>query len=746
MLVDDLFQGSKSQKILLEGTAGSGKTTLTRNICQLWAKGNLLCHVDLLIHLTLADPELWSAKSLEDMIPHPSADVRKAVADYIVDKRGKGCCFVMDGWEDLPENMQDSSFIRRVLHSQKPQLALPHCLFLVTCRPIASASLKQLVTTTVEISGFSAGSVDAYATQYLTQQGIDPAVFITALNDNHHARGLSSLPINAAILLHLFITIQMGFPSTQTELFRCFLLNVLLHHLVAKTKHRLKRLVSFSHLPEKEKRSFEQLCCIAYYATLHGKSTSQSNQLLSSDDLQKADLQNLQDTLGLMRVHQKLTRFGYDPHYGFLHSSVQDFLCAVRMSQLSQEEQTEDFKLIMSNNPMSLVLLFYSGITKLDNTHICEHLCERGRNPPRDDSIIPNLCDTKSEARDSRRLYLAYLHCLYEAERNNLLAKPNKPSNIAFIWYRLSVYDINTIFCFLLDIVKLCHPAYITFTFGFGSINDHGIELAVPILINKANISCQSYRDMPFGLQLFGCNLTHSGVSSLAKLISANRINLNFLDISYNLRTPTSSGFVALKVLTETLSSCDSHVLNLYMYGCGFTSRHAYHLMLLTGSNHGMEMLNISENLLKESVPYLMMSAKQLQVIDFRGTQVIENDLLKLGEVLQSNTCLQQLSIGYGLFDEFTNMFLEPKAVCKFIKLIAHPESKSALRWLSIADCYMNAVTSVQGSLSTFALRRGYPLEIVPFSVVHSQFSMGRKFADQLTSSSVSDSLLFGNM
>ena len=307
ILVDDLFQSEKSQNILLEGTAGSGKTTLTRSICQKWAQGNLLRHVDLLIHLTLANPELWSAKSLEDMIPHPTGDVRRAVADYIVEKRGKGCCFIMDGWEDLPEGMQQSSFIRRIIHSQQPQLALPQCLFIVTCRPIASVSLKQLISTTVEISGFSAESVDAYATQYLRQQGRDPAVFITALNDNHHARGLSSLPINAAILLHLFLTIQTGFPSTQTELFRCFLLNVLLHHLVAKTKHHLKRLVNFSHLPEKEKRSFEQLCCIAYYATLHGKSTSHSNQLLSSDDLQKAGLQNLQDTLGLMKVHQQLT-------------------------------------------------------------------------------------------------------------------------------------------------------------------------------------------------------------------------------------------------------------------------------------------------------------------------------------------------------------------------------------------------------------------------------------------------------
>ena len=90
---------------------------------------------------------------------------------------------------------------------------------LVYCHhSVASPSLQPLVTTTVEITGFSAESVDTYASQCLIQQGKDPAVFITALNDNHHARGLCSLPINTAILLHLFLTIQTGLPTTQTEL------------------------------------------------------------------------------------------------------------------------------------------------------------------------------------------------------------------------------------------------------------------------------------------------------------------------------------------------------------------------------------------------------------------------------------------------------------------------------------------------------------------------------------------------
>ena len=72
----DIF---KDKKVMLEGTSGSGKTTLMRHACQQWAEGKLLNDVDLLIHLTLADPTLWSAKCLEDIIPHPtSIEMRKS--------------------------------------------------------------------------------------------------------------------------------------------------------------------------------------------------------------------------------------------------------------------------------------------------------------------------------------------------------------------------------------------------------------------------------------------------------------------------------------------------------------------------------------------------------------------------------------------------------------------------------------------------------------------------------------------
>ena len=731
-------------------------------MCQEWERGKLLDHMDLLIHLTLADPKVWSAQSLEDLIPHPFDGIRKAVADMIIEQRGEKCCFIMDGWEDLPDN--EARYIRDFVDGSKLGLALPHCSFIVTSRPIASASLKWSLET-VEITGFSSESVDAYATQYLTQQGKDPTVFITALHDNHHARGLSNLPINAAILLHLFLIIGTGFPTTQTELFKCFIVNILLRHLVAKQGHNPSRvrLRNFSSLPKKERQVFDQLCCIAHCATFNTRSTSRSNQLLSLEDLEKEGVDELQETMGLMKVHTQLTLYGYDPYYGFLHSSVQDFLCAVRISQLSPEEQVMNFERIMSTNPMSLVLLFYAGTTKLDNSSVCKYLQQIGKKPPEEMEVVPNICDTLSEARDSRRLFLAFLHCLREANRNDLhvkLCRTEDTISIAFIWYRLSMNDINVIFHSILDMAKLYYPTRISLCLGVCDINDHKIESAVEILINRANtIYQQSGRCLPLGLALYSNNLTHKGVRFLAKLIGADGISLISLDISRNLLiqesadafeahlvAQPSSAFEALKTLIEAMSSRSFFLPLLQMYCCGLTSRHAYHLILLLRQN--IDFLEISENRLEECVPILVSAARRTSLLDLRGTFVVDKQLIQIGGILQSNTSLKQLSIGFGVYDEFYHqIYLKPAAICGCIELITASTSKSALSCLTIPDCYIEAVDSndrVQNALRNFALRRGYPLLIVRFSVIHGTFAVGRGFAERLHKLSVPDSLLRG--
>ena len=699
----DIF---KDKKVMLEGTAGSGKTTLMRHACQQWAQGKLLNDVDLLIHLTLADPSLnlKLAKievGLEDIIPHPtSIEMRRAVAEYITERGGKGCCFILDGWEDLPEKLQKSSIIHDLLKGSQPGLALPHCSFIATTRPIASLSLQPLVTTIVEITGFSSESVDTYASQYLTQQGKDPAVFITALNDNHHARGLCSLPINAAILLHLFLTIQTGLPTTQTELFNCFILNLLLRHLVAKANAN-PILRCFSNLPINEYKAFNNLCLISYHSTFSGKVASQSNQLISSDDLHKAGLQDVKETLGLMKVHQQLTWCGYDPHYGFLHSSVQDFLCAVRMSQLSPEQQVRDFIRIMISNPTSLVLRFYAGITKLESERVCKYLSRIGMNPP-DFSALNNLCTAPS---DPRRLFLTYLHCLYEAGHTSILCQFDNKSVVCFEFYRLSVHDLNVIWYYISDIAKKCQPDFAVFLFTACQINDHGIESAVTTLINQANnLSCSN--GCNFMLYLDDAGITYNGVRSLTRLMTLKNINLIGLVLGLNF------DFLLLNALISVLPISKITFFGLLpcrQSSTPLTSRHVYHLILLITQARQLQNLCLSSNvLLAECVPLLLIAARNVKQLRLNST-LRDEQLLEIGPILQSNDTLEYLNIDS--FASRKGFVYSYKSLCEFIKVITAPESRSQLRILLTeyaVDIYANE--ELMKVVNKFCERRGYYL------------------------------------
>ena len=690
----DIF---KDKKVMLEGTSGSGKTTLMRHACQQWAEGKLLNVVDLVIHLTLADPTLWSAKCLEDIIPHPtSVEMRRAVAEYITERRGKGCCFILDGWEDLPEELQ-TSFIHDLLKGSQLGLALPRCSFIVTTRPIASPSLQSLVTTIVEITGFSSESVDTYASQYLTQQGKDPAVFITALNDNHHARGLCSLPINAAILLHLFLTIQTGLPTTQTELFNCFILNLLLRHLVAKYKLAKPLLRSFSYLPSNENKAFNNLCLISYHSTFSGKVASQSNQLISSDDLHKAGLQDVQETLGLMKVHQQLTWCGYDPHYGFLHSSVQDFLCAVRMSQLSPEQQVKDFICIMISNPTSLVLRFYAGITKLESDRVCKYLSRIGMNPP-GYFVFNNLCTASS---DPRRLFLTYLHCLYEAKHNKILCQFDSKALVCFICYRLSIHDLNVIWYFMLDMIEKCHPQVLPVMFNECEINDHGIESAVTTFINQANtLSCSKGC---FRLQFSDAGITYNGVRSLTKLMRTKNVSLT----EFVLRLKID--FITLNLLIGAVPTSTITTLNLLSRGSSLTSRHIYHLVLLFYRARHLQNLDVSSNSMQaETFPLLLMAARNVEQLGFQ-TMLRDQHLQVIGPILQSNTSLKRLNIENS--HPYKRCIYSFESLCEFIKVITAPESRSQLRLLGTEyaeDIYANK--DLMTTVNKFGQRRGYPL------------------------------------
>ena len=429
-----------------------------------------------------------------------------------------------------------------------------------------------------------------------------------------------------------------------------------------------------------------------------------------------------------MKVHQQLTWCGYDPHYGFLHSSVQDFLCAVRMSQLSPEQQVKDFICIMTSNPTSLVLRFYAGITKLESERVCECLSQIGMNPP-GFFVFNNLCTASS---DPRRLFLTYLHCLYEAKHNKILCQFDSKLFVFFGFYRLSVHDLNVIWYFMVDMIEKCHPKVLIVTFYACEINDHGIESAVTTFINQANtLNCSKGC---FGLQFSDDGITYNGVRSLTKLMRTKNVTLIGLDLISKI------DFITLNLLIGAVPTSSITTLSLTSLGSPLTSRHIYHLVLLIYQARHLKKLDLSDKSMQaESFPLLLMAARNVEQLVL-NTMLRDQHLQEIGPILQSNTSLNVLNIEN--LHSYECCFYSFESLCEFIKVITAPESRSQLRLLVTEyaeDIYANK--ELMTAVNKFEERRGYALTFYTANLIERKLMMGLRNLESLP-----ESLITGRM
>ena len=89
---------------------------------------------------------------------------------------------------------------------------------------------------------------------------------------------------------------------------------------------------------------------------------------------------------------------------------------------------------VLHTNPLSLVLPFYAGLTKLSNPGVCSILMEATKIPLDFQSLTERMVQNPvSESSDSRRLLLALTNCIYESANKDVCELVNfhcVPSNL----------------------------------------------------------------------------------------------------------------------------------------------------------------------------------------------------------------------------------------------------------------------------------------------------------------------------
>ena len=151
----------KRKIILIEGAPGAGKSTLAWHIVQKWESGELFQEFKVVVFVQLRDPAIQSAKSLADLLPARSSNMRVELQSNMEACDGRGVLFVFDGWDEYGPGLQPHSLFQQLI-CRPGEVNMHFSSLIITSRPIASGELQRYASSRVEIVGFTSAEVKKY--------------------------------------------------------------------------------------------------------------------------------------------------------------------------------------------------------------------------------------------------------------------------------------------------------------------------------------------------------------------------------------------------------------------------------------------------------------------------------------------------------------------------------------------------------------------------------------------------------
>lgn len=175
------------------------------------------------------------------------------------------------------------------------------------------------------------------------------------LKNNPIVESACSVPLNCAIVCHLWRTLEENIPKTMTELYAKIMLNFVLRNLQKKGK-KIVQLRSFDDLPQDLQQSWQVLCEFAYTFII-GNKVEFSLIELTDEKFTTSALANIED-FGLLQSSELFSDTGCEVTYHFLHPTFQEYLAALHVVKQSPEKQLEIIQSFDSEN-FDMIWRFY---------------------------------------------------------------------------------------------------------------------------------------------------------------------------------------------------------------------------------------------------------------------------------------------------------------------------------------------------------------------------------------------------
>ena len=654
--------------ILIEGAPGAGKSTLAWHVCQTWESGELFQEFKVVVFVQLQDPAVQSATSLADVLPAKSKNMRTQIVSQLECVNGRDVLLVLDGWDEYGGGLSYLSVFQRLICSPE-EINMRFSSLIITSRPIASGELQRYASSRVEIVGFTSAEVKKYFSESIGDSKMEHK-----LQDHLRERPVIEascyLPLNAAIVVHLFLALNHTLPHTLHEVFVSLVLCCIIRHLTRQAEEGKEApdISSLDDLPPELQEPFNNICAMAYHGVMENKAT------FSASDLRSFNLPTKLSTLSLIQGVQSFTAFKASISCNFLHLSVQELLGAFHISKLPAAEQIKIFNDLFDQPRLAAVFQFYAAFTKLQTEGIRDivaRIVQKKQKP-----LLVNLLHGLYEAQDPSLCQFVASHLEGELD---LCENTLSPMDCLVVGYFLFCVCLTTSREFKVDLdlhsldeyrvsflvkeLSKCSSSVkplLTMDLREGEFSN-GVVAHIAIILRHSkcfktlSISC--------------CSIGDQVMKSLASALEMNG-SLEELDLSGN-RAVTDIG---LTTLGESLKR-NRGLKTLDVSDCGIDDRGMKSLASALEMNGSLEELNLRGNNAVTGDGFMALGA--LKTLDISFCSIDDQGMKSIASALEMNGSLEELYLSWN--DAVTG-----------IGLMALGESlkrNRGLKTLNVSDC-----------------------------------------------------------
>ncbi|XP_065888349.1 NACHT, LRR and PYD domains-containing protein 3-like isoform X2 [Dysidea avara] len=495
--------------IVIMGAPGIGKTTLANEICIKWARDGFLTECfDIVILIPLRSVQ---KRFIEEVMMEHIGD---ETYEQVKKSAGSRCLVILEGLDEMTADRRENDpFLLRVT---KDCTMLEKATILITSRPHACEKLD--ANRRIEIVGFGKEEIREFVKRSFPDDTKSIETFLQQFKDYPYLQSLSYIPMNLVMIVDIFEYNKKILPSTITALYKLFI-TMILRRQVRKQNQKV-RLCSTTNtveekvykllpgIPRETVHTLALLSKLSYcgffdwYCSGKWWILKEPKFVFTVDDLMDCgiDLTDEWDGYGLLKatpIHQLPTDTNA---YSFAHLTIQEFLCAVYISTLSQKEQQSLLESHFGDDPN--VFIFLCGLTGLTSVDMYELVSSM---------LLEGSC-----------VAITAVKCLYESQRTSL-PQPSGPITLDISYNSLLPYD-----CLCVSYMLSCYPVS-ELNMQKCDIGEKGSELLVKHYLDK-NTTGQSLKI----LRLSGNNLTIRGLVHIMKVTMMNIASLTALDISWN--------------------------------------------------------------------------------------------------------------------------------------------------------------------------------------------------------------------